>query len=77
MLDDARGNGGLKGSLVVYARLRPAERRALDIMAQNEHRSISNMIRLAILEAAGRRGLVLDADPDDLTDAEDRDDVQG
>ena len=47
----------LKGH-VVYARLSDEERKTLDQMRASERRSVSDMIRQAVAEAAERRGLV-------------------
>ena len=42
---------------IVYSRLTLRERAWLDCMAQRERRSVSAMIRQAIVEAARARGL--------------------
>ena len=47
-----------KRSEIVYGRLTRSERAWLDMMAAQEKRTKSDMIRIAILEAAERRGLL-------------------
>jgi predicted transcriptional regulator len=49
--------GGTTRVSIVYSRLTLRERTWLDRMAQQERRSVSSMIRQAIVEAARRRGL--------------------
>lgn len=48
----------------VRTRLNEQERSWLEVIARREHRTISNTLRVAILEAAARRGLTTEDETD-------------
>ncbi len=47
-------------SKIVRTRLNEQERSWLEVIARREHRTMSNTVRLAIIEAAARRGLTME-----------------
>lgn len=53
---------------VVAGRISERERTLLRLMARNEQQTVSDAIRVAILEAAARRGLVADDEAENAGD---------
>lgn len=61
MTETKRRVRGATRAFIVYSRLSDQERSWLEHMAQTERRTMSDMIRQAVFEAAERRGLTQEA----------------